>query len=319
VKLGVAGIVGSVVVALGCGLSSNDGSAGDEMRMASGSPPWLYEGPVPVLDSPSMIVSLTGHTLRVTGALPEGFDASQLPDYVVVTDGGGRTMATIVYPIATGAKNPQGQWNNVPNVPPNPVPRYDHLNVRPYRPNDSAGEAWGGFPFLNYHDQRRFAFHGPIDFVEDGVDNVDDGTTSADWRLVRGRVSHGCNRMQGEHVLELTHLLGFDMTKPYSTSENVVSPTNGVPGKWIATDLVVLDEPNYDTFANPAHGGAVEIVDVDYPKHPTVPAWPEGAAVMTFSTWDANVMRAWACPVLTRDSTHPERFDGHYCARTNGG
>jgi hypothetical protein len=312
-------MVATLLATLGaCGSSSDDGTAGDEVKKPNGSPPWIYEGLLPALDSPHMVVSLTGHTLRVTGGLPDGFDTSQLPGYVVVTQDAGRSLATIVYPVATGAKNNEGEWNNVPNVHPNPVPRYDHLNVRPYRPNDQSNEAWGGFPFLNYHDVRKFALHGPIDFVEDWLDQVD-GATSDDWRLVRGRISHGCNRMQGEHVLELTHLLGFDMTKPHTLHENVPSPKNGIPGIWIPADLVILAEPQYDMFPNPAHGGAAEIVDVDYPKHPTVPPLSEGASVMTFSTWDANVMKAWACPVLPADRNHPERFDGHYCQRTNGG
>lgn len=314
-----AGWLTSLVVALAAGAfgcvevdePEGDSSADPITKPGETSPPWLYEGPLPALDSPELVTSIAGHTTRMTGLLPRGYDARELPWYVVSETEGERTRVHVVYPIATG-KRVNGKWNNVPGT-------YDHLNVRPYRPNDPSQlgkEHWGGFPFLNYHDQRRFALHGPIDFVEDGMGQQ---SSREDWRLVRGRVSMGCQRMQGEHVLELTHMLGFDMSKPWTKQLNAPDPKNRVEGKWIAAKLTVLAEPSYDRVDG-------KIVDVAYPKHPTVDPLPAGEPVMTFPTWDANDMRAWACAVkpgddpnrvraVTRDDP---RFDGSYCLRTNG-
>jgi hypothetical protein len=305
----------AVACAAACGGSgSSDGDSSEDAITKPGdaSPPWLYEGPLPALDSPKMVTSISGHTLHITGLLPAGYAVSKLPWYVASAHEGSRVRVHVVYPIATG-QMVNGAWNNVPGV-------YDHLNVRPYRPNDPAAagkEHWGGFPFLNYHDARRFAMHGPIDFTED----FDAGPEPPhqDWRLVRGRISHGCNRMQGEHLIELTHMLGFDMSKPWTTELNKKDPKNGVEGKWIPADLTVLAEPQLDVL-----GGA--IVDVDYPKDPSVPALPAGRPVHVFPTWDADVMLAWACSVKPADDPNKTtsvkrtdaRFDGHYCARTNG-
>lgn len=307
--------IAALAVASGCGSASSDHAMlGEDAIVKPGdrSPPWLYEGPLPALESPRIVVSVTGHTARVTGLLPAGFDEAKLPWYVAKEPEGDRVRLHVVYPVATG-KEIGGKWNNVPGT-------YDHLNVRPYRPNDPSHakkERWGGFSFLNYHDDRRFAFHGPIDFVEDLQTAA--GTSQDDWRLVRGRISAGCQRMQGEHVIELTHLLGFDMSKPWTTALNKPDPTNSVEGKYLTTSLTVLAEPTYDVL-----DGA--ILDVDYPKHATVPALPAGEPVRTFPTWDANDMKAWACAVqpaddpnrvraITRDDA---RFDGRYCARTSG-
>jgi hypothetical protein len=285
-----------------------DASADAIRKLGTTSPPWLYEGPMPALESPSIVVSITGHTARITGLLPADYDVAKLPYYVEKESDGDRVRVHVVYPVATGRKV-NGKWNNVPGT-------YDHLNVRPYRPNDTSKEHWGGFPFLNYHDDRRFAFHGPIDFVDDPAPGG--APSQQDWRLVRGRTSAGCQRMQGEHDLELTHMLGFDMHKPWTTKTNRADPKNGVEGQYIAADLKVLAEPLYDRI-----DGA--IVDVDYAKDATVAPLPDGEPVRTFRTWDANDMLAWACPVKpaddpnrTRVTRDDPRFDGGYCARTNG-
>jgi hypothetical protein len=64
------------------------------------------------------------------------------------------------------------------------------------RPNDDKGP-FARFPFLKYTWQGH-AMHGPI---------TGDRETDS-WGLRRGKVSHGCNRMEGEHVIELAVLLG---------------------------------------------------------------------------------------------------------------
>jgi len=71
---------------------------------------------------------------------------------------------------------------------------------------------WGGFPFIPYN--RGIAFHGPI--------------TAADgqWKLIRGAVSHGCQRMQGEHATELANLIGVDTsTTPRRRASSARPPT----------------------------------------------------------------------------------------------
>lgn len=302
--------------------ASDDGEGAAAIQKSGESPPWLYEGPMPVLVAPSMVVSITGHTLRVTGTLPDGFDAEKLPFYALrgPKSEDGHQKVSVVYPVATGMKV-KGEWNNVPG-------RYDHLNVRPYRPKDpdqTGKEHWGGFPFLNYHDDRRFALHGPIDYVDD-ADLDGDGKNDVDWRLTRGRVSKGCQRMQGEHVLELTHLLGFDMTYAHATSENVPDKKNGVEGKWIPASLEVLAEPAVDTIPDPSGAAGDVLLDVAYPKDATVDPLPEGKPVFVAPTWDANDMRAFACAVLAKDNPNLDRkvprtggrFDGSYCLRTRG-
>lgn len=64
------------------------------------------------------------------------------------------------------------------------------------KPNSRIG-AFGNFPFLLYTTEGH-ALHGPITGSRES--NL--------WALRRGKVSHGCNRMEGEHVVELSQLLG---------------------------------------------------------------------------------------------------------------
>lgn len=59
-----------------------------------------------------------------------------------------------------------------------------------------ARYSFGHFPFLGYAPTGGFAMHGPITRTEDM------------WYLERGEVSHGCNRMAGEHAVELAVLYG---------------------------------------------------------------------------------------------------------------
>lgn len=336
-RFGIGSVVALALCSAACSTAADDGTlpdlanGDDAIEKQLESPPYLYEGPMPALVEPSLVTSIAGHTIRVTGLLPEGFDAETLPWYALRSKTPeGRVKVSIVYPTATGRKV-NGKWNNVPG-------HYDHLNVRPYRPKDPdqlGKEHWGGFPFLNYHDARRFAVHGPIDFTKD-FDVTGDGTKDADWRLVRGRVSLGCQRMQGEHVLELTHMIGFDMRSPHSTKQNARDPRNGVEGVYLPISLDVLAEPALDTLPRKELGvveGLPETapdepiaLDVSYPKDASVASIPYATKSFVAPTWDANEMRAWACPVLPRDNPNVDkrverrggRFDGSYCARTRG-
>jgi hypothetical protein len=264
-------------------------SEAELLRKTSDTGAWLYQGLLPKLDEARITVSLAGHTARVTGLLPANFTGT-LPFYAVresEPSKPGRTRVTVVYPVATGNPNTLTE---------------EGLPVRNIEPGTYAtcagtmGAAttekasFGGFPFVEYvcrHVEKDgrvrtgIAFHGPITAAtrEAGLY----------WSLLRGPVSHGCNRMLGEHVLELARLVGFDQ---------------GVRG----TPVTVV--AGFDTFRGRA-------VDVDYPS--TGFARPASSASVVFPTWQAVTARAdgslsvdfpqWACEASRCASMPPNRLD----------
>jgi hypothetical protein len=231
---------------------------------------WFYDGPLPMLESARVTVALEGHTARVSGLVPAGITLSTLPPHVRVTDDGGRTRLDAVYPIATARA---GKSDARPG-------NYRFGNVMPYRPDGIAVTSqegshmvtWGGFPFLRYNSG--IALHGPIT-ATDNAGSPDMAT----WYLQRGDVSGGCNRMMGEHVVELAHLSGISMRKVYAKNAQV-SPAG-------AARVTVIT--GYDSF-----GG--NYVDVDYPTDAHVspstvtrPAKVYGADRVTmFGSWVAS-------------------------------
>jgi len=222
---------------------------------------WIYAGPLPKLESPEVFASLKSHTVRVTGLLPKGF-SGQLPYYAEAKPAGERTKVTVVYPIATGKVDPStGQA-------PSAAGSYKTLFGVAYTPtNDKA--PWGGFPFLMYQAKRGIAFHGPITSV------TDVGTGDLEWHLYRGPVSHGCNRMAGEHDVEMAHLLGIDMTKPHSASERFT----------LAVKVTI--SPEFDTFDG-------KQVDVDYPADSAV-VRPTGPDAKIYPTWVSDELPRVVC------------------------
>lgn len=239
----------------------------DQLRKGSAEQ-WVYNGTLPHLDEPSITVSLTAHTARVSGYLPAGFRGS-LPYYADSMDDNGRTKIAVVYPIATGASvNSQGS-------------SYEINSVSPWVPTNSKA-TWGGFPFIPYN--RGIAFHGPI--------------TAADgqWKLIRGPVSHGCNRMQGEHVTELAHLIGVDMS-------TVVHRGNSLDGFHVP--VTVLRKA--DTWKG-------QQVDIDYPAQRGVQR-PTGDVKM-FKAWSADQLKAVVCP-LNKSETDNGQIPANYCSRHN--
>ena len=212
---------------------------------------WIYNGPLPRLEKVEVFASLKGHTVRVTGLLPKDFKGT-VPFYGEAKPAGDRTKVTVVYPIATGKVDPStGKAPAAPGT-------YTTLFGIAYTPtNDKA--PWGGFPFLMYNNQRGIAFHGPITSVSDVA------TGDLEWHLYRGPVSHGCNRMAGEHVVEMAHLLGIDMGKPHTVQERF---TLGVKTT-ISAD--------YDVFDG-------KTIDVDYPAEKGV-VRPTGSGVKVYPTW----------------------------------
>jgi hypothetical protein len=154
----------------------------------------------------------------------------------------GKTQVDIVYPIATAKP---GKSNSRPGT-------YNFYEAKPYRPNGQAFTQsdgwhevpWGGFPFIAYN--QGIAFHGPIT----SKDNVGQPDMSV-WYLRRGAVSGGCNRMLGEHAVELAHVLGANMRKVYEPNRaygareaplnitgkvNVIADYDQLDGKYIDVD-----------------------------------------------------------------------------------
>lgn len=253
----------ALAAAVGC--ESEDPASYETMEddlKAGGNPKWIYNGSMPALQNVAITVSLKGHTARVSGDLPASF-TGKLPWYVKTEVVAGKTRATVVYPVATGAT----ASSNGPGA-------YQTIFGIAYVPNTDKA-AWGGFPFLKYHASRGLALHGPIT-AKDG-----------EWKLLRGPVSHGCNRMQGEHVVELAHILGMKMNLPHKSSEKFT----------IAVKVNVI--PDYDLWAG-------KYVDVDYAAQSTVKRPPADKSIL-FPTWKSQdlpqVVCAWNPTLWSTNAT----------------
>lgn len=240
----------------------------DQLRKGAAEQ-WVYGGTLPHLDSPSVTVSLTAHTTRVSGFIPEGW-TTPLPYYVDAVQEGGRTKIAVVYPIATGSSvNSQST-------------SYAINRVAPWVPTNEKA-TWGGFPFIPYN--RGIAFHGPIT-AQDG-----------EWKLVRGPVSHGCNRMQGEHVVELANLIGVDMSTKVLSGASITG---------LDVPVTVLRKP--DTWQG-------KNVDVDYPAQRSV-ARPT-TNVKMFKSWSADDLATFVCPLNKRELAGSKIIPAGYCAAKN--
>lgn len=259
---------------------SDEGTTGDEAylknveKTGGASQKWIYQGSMPRLETPSIFVSLKAHTARVTGLLPESYDGV-LPFYAIPKQlSSGRTQVTLVYPVATGAIDPStGEAPMGPGT-------YPRLFAVPFTPTTDKA-AWGGFPFLKYHATRGLAFHGPITSSR----NADTGDW--EWTLLRGPVSHGCQRMMGEHVVELSHMLGMGMDQPHKSGDKAT------------IELPVVVSTQFDEFEG-------QFVDVDYPALPAVQRPTTNARV--FPTWDSRNLPQLVCAY---DAGRP--LDGHHC------
>lgn len=238
-------------------------TAQDELA-AKADAEWFYGGALPALEQPKITVSLKGNTAHLTGLLPLGVTLPQLP-HVKVKAEGSRTRVDAVYPIATARP---GKSNSSPGT-------YRFQYATPYRPDGMAytpqeGQhfvPWGGFPFISYNNG--IAFHGPIT----SGDNFSPDDLNV-WVLKRGAVSGGCNRMMGEHVIELTHAIGISMRKAYRANE-------GFTPKTTASVSVIS---GYDTYDG-------KYIDVDYPTDVGVvrPGKVYGdAKVEMFGSWVAS-------------------------------
>ena len=220
-----------------------DDETGEDALTAKADEHWFYTGALPRLENAVITVSLKGHTAHVSGLAPRGTAAIPALPHVKTKDENGRLRVDVVYPIAT-ANAAIGKTNSSPG-------QYAIHQVMPYRPDGityTASEGnhhvtWGGFPFIAYNGG--IAFHGPIT----SKDNV--GTPDASvWYLRRGQVSGGCNRMLGEHVTELAHLVGANMRKVYTANRRYAPSDVGVA----ARTNVIADYDQYDG----------KFIDVDY-------------------------------------------------------
>lgn len=224
---------------------------------------WFYNGAVPTLEQTQITVSLKGHTARLTGLLPQGATVPALPHAKTKVEGG-RTRIDLVYPIATARP---GKNNSRPGS-------YAFELAKPYRPDGAAWTAsegehfvpWGGFPFISYNGG--IAMHGPITSTS-AVRTADLNV----WVLKRGAVSGGCNRMMGEHVVEVAHAIGVNMRKVYVANKIYTPPHAPVQ--------VIADYDQYDGKA----------IDVDYPTDTGVVRPGKVLAadkVVMFGSWVAS-------------------------------
>jgi hypothetical protein len=248
-------------------------SAGEEIGESEGRldnkarDEWFYTGPMPTLEEASVTLSLEGHTARVSGKLPLDATLPPLPHVKTKTLPDGRTLVDAVYPIATA--NPDNdKINQRPDT-------YHLTRMVMFRPNGIAvtvkegrhNVTWGGFPFLSYTSGGDVAFHGPIT------------SAGGSWFLQRGRVSGGCNRMLGEHVVELAHLIGAPMDRIYEANKDYTSSTPPIAAPGAVHVIAGYDE--YDG----------KKVDVDYPTarrmvRPGKTFGDENVAM--FGTWIAS-------------------------------
>ena len=230
----------------------------DDLTAGSNSDKWVYNGPLPHLQEPSIVMSRYTHTARITGFLPAGYDVSKLPFYAKdqARQVGGRTRIDVVYPVATGSS-----FN---------LPRGNYTTERVWPRRTDGSAPWGGFPFISYvnpalSSSTGVAFHGPIT------------SSDGEWELIRGPVSHGCNRMQGEHVVELAHLIGVDMTtRIWSGNSN--AGNIDVPVKVLVGETDTWEGQNVDV----AYKARAEV------KRPTT-------NVKMFKTWSSQDFPAWVC------------------------
>ncbi len=269
-KLSLFALLACLVAPLAAGCAAETGSeaepeigSAEDDLVAKADDHWFYNGALPALEDAKVTVSLKGHTAHLTGLLPAGAPVPSLP-HAKTKPEGARTRIDLVYPIATARP---GKSNSRPG-------NYGFQLAKPYRPDGSAWTAsegahfvpWGGFPFISYNEG--IAFHGPIT----STSNVSTADLNV-WVLKRGAVSGGCNRMMGEHVVELTHAIGLSMRKVYKANQIFTPPHAPVN--------VIAD---YDTY-----GG--KYIDVDYPTDTGVvrPAKTFGAdKVEMFGSWVAS-------------------------------
>jgi hypothetical protein len=284
----------ALLATAGCAADTRDGadqetasSEDDLLKRTGPTSSWSYRGLMPTLDAPAMTVSLQGHTVHVTGLLPAGFTGA-LPFYAKAEGAAaGRTRVHLAYPIAT--VDPNGQLENgTPTRNPEPF-GYAVCGGDNFHATNATG-AFGGFPFIEYVCNHRdadgrvrsgIAFHGPI------TGRALSGATY--WSLTRGPVSHACNRMLGEHVLELAHVIGFDRGAR-GTPVKVIAGFDQLGGKNIDVDYPATG------WNRPASPSAVV-----FPIWQAVKVRADGSTALDFPEWACETSRCASMPKNARD------------------
>ena len=279
------------VAAGGCAADAPDDEAvaqgeDDLLKKSGPTSSWSYRGLMPTLDSPEMTVSLAGHTVHVSGLLPASF-TGRLPFYAKTEAISGRTRVHLAYPIAT--VDPAGRFPNGTRTR-NPEPfDYEVCGGDNFHATNTTG-AFGGFPFIEYVCSHRdqdgrvrggIAFHGSITSRSIGEATY--------WSLTRGPVSHACNRMLGEHVLELAHVIGFDRGVR-GTPVKVVAAFDQLEGK-----LLDVDYPA-SGWTRPDASDAVV-----FPIWQAVKQRADGSSALDFPQWACETSRCASMPANARD------------------
>ena len=282
------------VAGLGCAADTTDApdeeavdQSEDELLKKTGpTSNWSYRGLMPRLESPELTVSLKGHTVHVSGLLPVSFTGS-LPFHAKTEAVGNRTRVHLAYPIAT--VDPNGRLaNGVRTRNPEPF-RYTVCGGDNFHATNSVG-AFGGFPFIQYvcghreYDGRvrsGIAFHGPI------TSTSTSGATY--WSLTRGPVSHACNRMLGEHVLELAHVIGFNRGAR-NMPVNVIAGFDQLQGKNIDVDYPSTG------WTRPAASQSVV-----FPIWQAVKLRADGTTALDFPQWACETSRCASMPANARN------------------
>jgi hypothetical protein len=293
-KIGLLTIA-MMVASVGCAADATYGaddegaverSEDDLLKKTGPTSSWSYRGLMPTLESPELTVSLKGHTVHVAGLLPASF-TGKLPFYARSEAVGSRTRVHLVYPIAT--VNPYGTLPGGRGTR-NPEPfAYSVCGGDNFHATNKTGD-FGGFPFIEYvcgHTDKDgryrsgIAFHGPITSTSIGGAQY--------WSLTRGPVSHACNRMLGEHVLELAHVIGFDKGKR-GMRVNVIAGFDQLGGKSVDVDY-------------PASGwtrpNASEAVV--FPIWQAVKRRADGTTALDFPQWACETSRCAGMPANARD------------------
>lgn len=274
---------------------------------------YIYNGPLPSLENIEINGSMKGLTVRVTGTLPSNWIQQQkaagktwqeaLPFYALI-DSESPPRISVVYPIASTAPALHSLKNPSLFVGQDQGGTYSRIEVNPWRTDGGSG--YGGFPFIHYtmDTMAGISFHGPI--------NVN----SKYWYLQRGYVSHGCKRMQAEHVVEMAHLLGVNMKKIYKRLDN----SSSWPTVKVNMRMQGMKE-GYDRYKG-------KLLDVTYPIYYTTDEWvkkgvaqpvraKEFNAANTFvaPTWDARDFPSFVC-AAKGDLKVGQTVGDDYCKET---
>lgn len=307
-------VMGGSALLMACSGETQEADTSEDNLVARSTSEYFYDGPLPALESPSLVVSLKANTARISGLVAVTTDLTGIP-HLVSRPEGAKIRVNIVYPVATARP---GKSNSQPGT-------YTFENARPFRPDGGAVTAsegehfvpWGGFPFLGYNNG--VAFHGPI------TDEIPKVPGANVWFLKRGAVSGGCNRMMGEHVVELAHLLGINMRKVYVANQ-FVKPPAGVNVR-VTDEYDILDgkaiDVDYPTdvgVVRPAValGGATKVtmfgswIGTETPDGNDLPAdkkW-EGGTRGDFYVFGEHAKQNWICSVSKRDLPALAKFAG---------